>query len=315
MRKAPTLFFILVCHRHFLSLCWPLKFLDFPPERTLGGIDAFLPYIKDYFTTFKGKSITTAQWKDHLYAYWTTHGGPEKVEALDSVDWGAWLHGEGIHLPVKMEYDESLAQAAYDLAQRWDNVRNRGGNETDFQESDLESFNSNQISPPRVVYFLKRDIHHPALLVVFLEKLQSYPPLPPSLIHLLGSVYKLADTPNAEVRLRYYQVALTDTSTPAAKDFALTATRWVIGDDGSGIIKGRMKFCRPMFKAVAAIDKDLATSQWNKAKDQFHPVARKLIDKVNIFIFISYRERKTNVRLLNRTWESHHLNRAVLTEG
>lgn len=28
----------------------------------------------------------------------------------------AWLHGEGTELPVKMEYDTSLAQQAYDLA-------------------------------------------------------------------------------------------------------------------------------------------------------------------------------------------------------
>ncbi len=54
---------------------------------------------------------------------------------------------------------------------------------------------------------------------------------------------------------------------------------------GQELSKGRMKFCRPMFKAVAAVDRDLATSQWNKARDQFHPVARKLIDKVNTSIF------------------------------
>ena len=28
----------------------------------------------------------------------------------------AWLHGEGTELPVKMEYDTTLAQQAYDLA-------------------------------------------------------------------------------------------------------------------------------------------------------------------------------------------------------
>ena len=50
-----------------------------------------------------------------------------------------------------MEYDESLAQAAYDLAQRWDNARNKGANEADFKESDLDSFDSNQISSPHAV--------------------------------------------------------------------------------------------------------------------------------------------------------------------
>jgi hypothetical protein len=56
-------------------------------EQVLGGLDAFLPYVKDYVETFIGKSITTQQWKEHLYAYFSKHGGPQKVQALDGVDW------------------------------------------------------------------------------------------------------------------------------------------------------------------------------------------------------------------------------------
>lgn len=56
-------------------------------ERTLGGLDVFLPYVRDYVTTYIGKSITTDQWKAHLYAYFETHGGSDKVKALDSIDW------------------------------------------------------------------------------------------------------------------------------------------------------------------------------------------------------------------------------------
>ena len=47
----------------------------------------FLPYVKDYVKTFLGKSITTDEWKDHLYNYFREHGGAEKIKALDSVDW------------------------------------------------------------------------------------------------------------------------------------------------------------------------------------------------------------------------------------
>ena len=56
-------------------------------ERMLGGLDVFLPYIYDYVSTFMGKSITTEQWKAHLYAYFREHGGEEKIKALDSVKW------------------------------------------------------------------------------------------------------------------------------------------------------------------------------------------------------------------------------------
>ena len=37
--------------------------------------------------TFIGKSISTQDWKDHLYAYFQKNGGEEKVKLLDTVDW------------------------------------------------------------------------------------------------------------------------------------------------------------------------------------------------------------------------------------
>jgi leukotriene-A4 hydrolase len=55
-------------------------------ERLLGGLDVFLPYAKDYVTTFRGKSIRTDEWKAHLYAYFQKHS-PEKAALLDKVDW------------------------------------------------------------------------------------------------------------------------------------------------------------------------------------------------------------------------------------
>src|SRR5580765_3813834 len=95
-----------------------------PSERQLGGLDTFLPYVKDYVETFTGKSITTMQWKAHLYAYWTIHGGEEKIKVLDQIDWHAWFYGEGLELPVTMEYDLMLAEKAYTLAARWNAARN-----------------------------------------------------------------------------------------------------------------------------------------------------------------------------------------------
>lgn len=105
----------------------------------------FLPYVKDYVETFMGRSLTTAQWKEHLYKYWTTHGGPEKIRALDSVNWDAWFYGEGTELPVKMEYDLTLAEKAYTLAERWHAARQKDVPQLDFTESDLKDFNTNQI--------------------------------------------------------------------------------------------------------------------------------------------------------------------------
>lgn len=123
--------------------------------------------------------------------------------------------------------------------------------------------------------------------VVFLERLQSYASLPSDHIKLLGDVYQLSGTPNAEIRLRFYEVALSDPNSAATKTFAQEAAKWVVGDDGTGIIKGRMKFCRPVFKAVFSIDPKMAVSAFLKHKNSFHPIARKLLEKVRcILVFV-----------------------------
>lgn len=115
---------------------------------------------------------------------------------------------------------------------------------------------------------------------MFLERLQSYASLPSDHIKLLGDIYQLSATPNAEIRLRFYEVALSDPNSAAAKTFAQEAAKWVVGDDGTGIIKGRMKFCRPVFKAVFGVDPKLAVNAFSKHKNYFHPIARKLLEKV-----------------------------------
>ncbi|TBU30770.1 metalloprotease [Dichomitus squalens] len=230
-------------------------------ERMLGGLDAFLPYIKDYATTFQGKSITTEDWKRHLYAYWEKHGGPEKIKALDSVKWDEWLYGEGLKLPVEVVYDTALARDAYSLAEKWDASRHEADiAKLSFSAADVASFNANQKA-------------------VFLERLQSYPALPSSHVAHLGEVYSLSTTLNAELRWRFYEVALLDPTSPVSQEYAPQAAKWVTGNDGTGIVRGRMKFCRPTFRAIARADRKLALDYYSSNKQSFHPIARRLIEK------------------------------------
>jgi leukotriene-A4 hydrolase len=63
----------------------------------------------------------------------------------------AWFYGQGLELPVKMEYDLTLAEQAYALAERWNSSRDMlDPSRLDFKASDLKEFDSNQIS----TYFL-----------------------------------------------------------------------------------------------------------------------------------------------------------------
>lgn len=129
-----------------------------------------------------------------------------------------------------------------------------------------------------------------------MERLQSYDPLPSGLIHHLGNLYELSTTTNAEVRLRFYEVALSDPSSDAAKQFAIDAVKWVVGEDCTGVVKGRMKFCRPILQSCAQVDKKLVLKSWDRAKKAFHPIARKLIEKVLLSIVFFF----TSSLTLNR---------------
>ena len=160
-----------------------------------------------------------------------------------------------------MDVDLTLAKQAYALADKWDVARSVDISKTTFSLADLDGFNSNQ-------------------KIVFLERLQTFPPLPASHITHLGDLYKVADTANAEIRFRFYGLGLRDPNS-VPEHLALDAARWVVGDDGSGVIKGRAKFCRPVFRAIAKVDRDLAVKYFEKHKAEFHPIARKLIEKVS----------------------------------
>ena len=218
-------------------------------ERTVGGLELFLPYVKDYVQTYAGRSISTDDWKKHLFAYFGQQpNGSELVSKLASVDFDAWLNGEGTKLPVDMKYDTTLADAAYNLAQRWDAARN--GSKHTFARQDLEDFTSNQV-------------------VVFLETLERYPALPADLLREMEQVYNFNTTGNAEIRLRWYNVALRG----GGADFKQDAADWVI-------TVGRMKMCRPTFQKLYKCDQALARKTFEAHKTFYHPIARQMIAKV-----------------------------------
>lgn len=45
-----------------------------------------------------------------------------------------------------MEYDTTLAEQAYVLADKWDSSRDLTPSELDFKQTDLENYSANQIS-------------------------------------------------------------------------------------------------------------------------------------------------------------------------
>lgn len=64
-------------------------------EHTVGGLGIFLPYLRDYVSTFGGKAITTDMFREHMCKFFGDKHGSEVTGKLDAVDWEAWLYGEG----------------------------------------------------------------------------------------------------------------------------------------------------------------------------------------------------------------------------
>ncbi|WVQ82071.1 leukotriene A-4 hydrolase/aminopeptidase [Cryptococcus sp. DSM 104549] len=215
-------------------------------ELTVGGLDAFLPYMKDYVRTFEGTSITTEQWREHLFHYFgSLKDGEKYIKKLGKVDWDEWLHGSGTDLCVDIKYDDTLSKACYDLAERWVKAK-ESEDFSGFSSKDVESFSSTQ-------------------KVVFLDKLEAAGTFSPKAVAALDKAYGFGSTGNAEIGLRFFEIAL-----KSGPEYADSAAAWVI-------TKGRMKFCRPVFRLLNEQAPELAKKTFLEHSGFYHPIARKMI--------------------------------------
>jgi len=69
----------------------------------------------------------------------------------------------------------------------------------------------------------------------------------------------------------------------SAQAYAPDALNWIVGKDEGGVV-GRMKFCRPIFRVAGRVNERLAHTIWENNKEGFHPIARKLIEKVCVCV-------------------------------
>ena len=100
----------------------------------------------EYFSHFRYKSLTTANFKDFLYRWFTEKHGESMKKNLDEIDWQAWFYGRGMP-PVTPRFDKTLAIPAYSLADKWIQAasENTDPAELDFKNSDLQGWFAQQI--------------------------------------------------------------------------------------------------------------------------------------------------------------------------
>ncbi|CAG8514396.1 14713_t:CDS:10, partial [Cetraspora pellucida] len=199
-------------------------------QKVIGGPEYFEPYMKAHVKEFSGKSITTDDWQKFLYNF-VENNFPEKQAALDNIKWDDWFHSPGMP-PVRNEFDQTLAKACSELAERWNCARNNKIFDG-FSPFDIEKFT-------------------PGQKMVFLERLFDYSPLPHPVIEALNKFYRLMDVRNSEIRFRWQQVCLKSNYDPIFPHVVEFVTE-----------QGRMKYVRPLYRsfyhpiAAAMIEKDI----------------------------------------------------------
>lgn len=209
----------------------------------LVGKDKFDQFIPHYFNTWAQKSLDSFEFKDTLINFFA--GDAQASQKVKEIDWDAWFYNPG--LPPKPEFDTSLVDKAYALADRWTASSN-------FKPSpeDIQGFSANQT-------------------VVFLESLLtsfSRSPLLPSQTTLLGNTYSLFQTRNVELSARFLQLGL------LAKDNnAYAPTAELLGR------VGRMKFVRPLYRKLASADRELALKTYAANKGFYHPICNAMVAK------------------------------------
>ncbi|KAL2002046.1 hypothetical protein VTN02DRAFT_728 [Thermoascus thermophilus] len=209
----------------------------------LVGKDKFDKFIPHYFTTFKGKSLDSYEFKTTVLDFFSSDA--EASELLKEFDWEKWFYSPG--LPPKPDFDTSLVDVVYELAEKWRTISESGFTP---KETDIKGLMANQI-------------------VVFLEQVLLFErPLTPDQSQLMGQVYGFAKSENVEVSNLYLQVGL-----KAGDRSVIEPTTDLLGRIG------RMKFVRPLYRGLQKLDRSIAIETFEKYKDFYHPICRAMVEK------------------------------------
>ncbi|KAK1169031.1 leukotriene A-4 hydrolase-like [Acipenser oxyrinchus oxyrinchus] len=212
-------------------------------EELLGGSEVFMGFVKSYIQMFAHNSVSTDDWKNYLYKYFT-----DKVDILNKVDWNGWMHTPGMP-PVKTQYDTTLADACIALCKRW--IKASEADLSSFSAADLQKLSSHQV-------------------IEFLALLLHEEPIPLSHVKRMQEVYNLNAVKNSEIRFRWLRVCVRakwEEAVPLAFQMATE--------------QGRMKFTRPLFRELYNFDKyrEQTVSTFLKCRSAMHAVTAMLVAK------------------------------------
>ncbi|XP_059477782.1 leukotriene A-4 hydrolase-like [Neocloeon triangulifer] len=212
-------------------------------ETLLGGPEAFDPFVKSYCQHFKGRAITTDDFKAYLYEFFAS-----KKDVLDSVDWQTWFFGLGMP-PVIPDYDKTLSEQCTILVQKW----------LKCPEAEIDTLNSSpgykDLSPlQQREFFDQLGLSDEIISIKKLEKLDEW--------------YNLKTVRNTEVKFRWLRLCIKAQWEAKIGDAIEFAT-----------IQGRMKFVRPLFRSMYAwpAARDRAVEAFKAHRDEYMYITARLV--------------------------------------
>ena len=231
-------------------------------EKLVGGKEKFMAFFKDYVLRFANEPVTAESFKKYFCEYFEK----QKCSATREIDWDAWYFGRGMP-PVRIEYDMTLAEKSFGLAEAWhrcDSAGNGNDQGTIMDQDGSLADDLNSWSSEQIVAFLDR-----------LSELYSTTPMHLKTLEAMKTKYKnlLQETHNAEIRCSWYllRIRAGDASVLPEVDSFLSE-------------QGRMKYLRPLYKAIfsqtSGFDPDGKTQArdlFAKHKGLYHPIAAKMV--------------------------------------
>lgn len=210
-------------------------------EQLLGGPSVFDPFLLSYINKFKYKSLTSGEWKEHLYSHFSN-----KKEVLDQVDWDAWFNKPGMP-PVIPTYDDTLLMKSVVLSKKWGEAKDFD----QFSSKDIEAMSSKQ-------------------KIEFLAEMLLKEPISQQTYATMDKYYHFSKSGNSEIKFRWLQLGLRAHVSTAIIPAITMATE-----------QGRMKFTRPLFRSLGAWNesRDQAISALMKNYNSMHSTTAGLVAK------------------------------------
>lgn len=211
-------------------------------ETVVGGSQPMLDFLHTYYTKYEGKTVTTEVFKEEFLAYFTAKCGENQ---LAKVDWEAWLYAPGLPSwdPTEL-LQTSIGAECQALADKW--LKHGGEGAT---KDDLKGMRSKQI-------------------MFFLDLIFAATPLDHALIEKLNSTYGLMESGNVEIAYRYFMTCLRSQDKNV---FDAVAT--FLSQHGRGL------YVRPLYRALAELDRDYAYSVFKQNRSRYHGIIQNAFDK------------------------------------